>query len=49
MKHWIMAAIVTGLVFIPMIIRKKGVKPVQVPTELDKRYNIDDFLTEDQL
>ena len=49
MKHWLVAAIMMGIVVLPIILRKKRVKPVPVPTDSDKRYNIDEFLTEDEL
>ncbi len=49
MKHWLIAAIVTGIVVFPMMLRKKKVKPIPLPTDLDKRYNIDEFLTEEEL
>ncbi len=49
MKHWLIAAIVTGIVVLPMMLRKKRVKPIPLPTDSDKRYNIDEFLTEEEL
>ena len=50
MKHWLIAAILTGIVMLPMMLRKKRVKPIPVPTtDSDKRYNIDEFLTEEEL
>ncbi len=51
MKHWFIAAIVTGIVMFPMVIRKKKalVRPLPVPTDTDKRYNVDDFVGEENL
>ena len=51
MKNWFIAAIVTGIVMLPMVIRKKkaGLRPIPVPTDTDKRYNVDDFLGEENL
>ena len=51
MKHWFIAAIVTGIVMLPMVIRKKkaGFVPLSVPNDTDKRYNVDDFVGEDTL
>ncbi len=51
MKHWFIAAIVTGIVMLPMVIRKKKVelRPIPMPTDTDKRYNVDDFLDEANL
>ena len=49
MKNWFIAAIVTGIVMLPVVIRKKKVRPLPLPTDSDKRYNIDEFLAEDKL
>jgi hypothetical protein len=49
MKHWWWAALVTGIFMIPVMLRKRSLKPRTVPTASDQRYNIDDFLTEDDL
>jgi len=51
MKHWFIAAIVTGIVMLPVVIRKKKVAlmPVPVPTDTEKRYNVDDFVGEESL
>lgn len=49
MKQWLIAAIVTGIVMLPVVVRKKKLEPVPVPTDTDKRYNIDEFVSDENL
>ena len=49
MKQWLIAAIVTGIVMLPVVVRKKKVETVPVPTDMEKRYDIDEFVGEENL
>ena len=46
MKQWFVAAIVTGIVMLPVVVKKKKLelKPLPAPSETDKRYNIEEFV-----
>lgn len=50
MKNWFIAALVTSVVVLPMIFRnKRNEKVVPVTTDENKRYNTDDFITDEEL
>ena len=51
MKQWLVAAIVTGIVMLPAVSKKKkeDLKPLPVPTETDKRYDIEEFVGNEAL
>ena len=50
MKAWILAALVTGLVAVPLMMRKHAIKVKPVATtDEDKRYDIEEYIAEDEL
>ena len=51
MKQWFVAAIVTGLVMLPAVSKKKKeeTKPVSLPSETDRRYDIEEFVSNEAL
>jgi hypothetical protein len=51
MKQWLATAIVAGIVMIPAVSKKKKEesKPLPVPTETDKRYDIEEFVGNEAL
>ena len=51
MKQWFIAAIVTGIVMLPAVSKKKKeeIKPLTLPTETDKRYDIEEFVGNEAL
>jgi hypothetical protein len=51
MKQWFVAAIVTGIVMLPAVTKKKkeDPKPISMPSETDKRYDIEEFVSSEAL
>ncbi|MBI4546596.1 MAG: hypothetical protein HY707_01345 [Ignavibacteriae bacterium] len=49
MKTWTIAAFVTGLVLIPWIVKKFRRGPLPIQTDPNKRYDIEEFITDQEL
>jgi len=53
MKQWFVAAIVTGIVMLPAVAKKKKEEskplPVPAPNETDRRYDIEEFVGNEAL
>ena len=50
MKTWIVAALLTGLVVVPMMIRNRFARPFAVKTDGDeKRYDIEEYIADEEL
>ena len=55
-KFWTFAAFVTGLVLVPWIVKKLksqviplGHEPLPIQTDPNKRYDIEEFITDQEL
>ena len=49
MKLWKLAGLLTGLVLVSLVVRKVKVALANVEKDSNKRYNIDDFIADQEL
>ena len=49
MKAWKIAAIVTGLIIVPFIIRKCKRQLLPIQTDENKRYDIEEYIADQEL
>lgn len=49
MKGWTIAAIVTGIIIFPFIVRKNKRNLLPIHTDSNKRYDIEEYLSDQEL
>ncbi|HZY11004.1 MAG TPA: hypothetical protein VFF29_07605 [Bacteroidota bacterium] len=49
MKGWTLAAIVTGIIIFPLIVRKNKPNLLPIHTDPNKRYDIEEYLSDQEL
>ena len=49
MKVWKIAAVVTSLLVVPLIIRKCKRQPLPIQTDENKRYDIEEYIADQEL
>lgn len=49
MKGWTIAAIVTGIIIFPIIVRKTKCHLLPIHTDPNKRYDIEEYLSDQEL